>query len=347
MRTALLLIGILALVVLLLFSFLSASGSLESNIPALESNTNGNNSMTDFAGTDANVIPNRTVSALPVHERLGGNGLRQAFDKLSNMYDLALSSDEMIKWDYAAAIAVMDAGQYADARSMFEALNGYQQSQDYISQCEQAMLRSGLTQTYKNLNIGDYIALGTYEQDNNFSNGSEQILWKVIGREEDRLLVISLYALDCQRYHETFDNVTWQTCTLRQWLNEYFFNTAFNEMERAMISTVTVTPDRNPVYDTYSGNATQDKIFLLSIAETKKYMPRGEQRLCWPTEYAVAQGAWVSSEGECWWWLRTPGDTQADAAGVFAGEGGIHEGGNDVDNDENAIRPAMWIELEP
>ena len=162
----------------------------------------------------------------------------------------------------------------------------------------------------------------------------------VLGKEDNRILIISKYALDCRPYNTSYTDVTWETCTLRKWLNNNFINSAFTADEKAMIPTVTVSADKNPNYSTNPGNATQDQVFLLSITEANKYFSQ-----CKATEYAVAGGAYVNSDnGNCWWWLRSPGDNQCYAAIVFSG-GDVHEGGDGVYNGRRAVRPALWIDL--
>ncbi len=100
---------------------------------------------------------------------------------------------------------------------------------------------------------GDIILFGSYEQDNNPYNGTEDIEWLVLAKEKDRVLVISRYALDCRPYNAKEQEVTWETCFLHGWLNDTFLNNAFSADEQAMIRTETVTADRNPSYGTSPG----------------------------------------------------------------------------------------------
>ena len=99
------------------------------------------------------------------------------------------------------------------------------------------------------------------------------------------------------------------------------------------------------IYSTNPGNATTDKAFLLSITEAEKYFSSDSARQCKSTDYAVANGAWESDSGNCRWWLRSPGNRQADAAGVDRG-GDIYEYGNRVSIDFIAVRPALWIAFD-
>ena len=192
--------------------------------------------------------------------------------------------------------------------------------------------------------IGNTVSFGTYEQDNKTANGKEEIEWVVLATEGDRSLVISKYALDCQPYNTKYTNVTWETCSLRKWLNDTFLNAAFSKEEQAMIPTMTVSADKNPSYSTRPGKSTEDQVFLLSIPEANRYFSSNTARQCEPTAYAKAQGCYANSNnGFCWWWLRSPGSSSGSAAGVSA-VGSVSASGG-VGNGKNAVRPALWIEL--
>ena len=196
--------------------------------------------------------------------------------------------------------------------------------------------------------VGDTILFGTYEQDNNTSNGKESIEWLVLAKEDNRVLIISQHALDSQPYNTEYVNITWEDCTLREWLNEDFFNAAFSNEEKAIIPMVTVSADKNLNYSTDSDKATKDKVFLLSVAEVNKYFKNDEERICMPTPYANARASSVYIKDDvatcCWWWLRSSGDPQNFAAFVDDAVG-VCSNGHRVDNGYGGVRPAIWIEL--
>lgn len=247
---------------------------------------------------------------------------------------------------YNNAIALMDAGKYGEAILVFEALEGYKDSANKIDECNINIYGCGeeVWNKVKSVNVGDTYRFGSYEQDNNISNGQEDIEWLVLAKEGTKILVISKEALDCKPYNTSYTSVTWETCTLRKWLNNDFINAAFSADERTMIPTVTVSADKNPDYSTNPGNATQDQVFLLSITEVNKYFSSGSEIHCKPTDYAVANGARENDSGNCWWWLRSPGWVQDDAAYVHSG-GYVVESGYYVLCDHDAVRPALWIDL--
>lgn len=242
---------------------------------------------------------------------------------------------------YNDAIALMDAGNLDEAYSIFTELGNYKDAADKAVDIR-------LTKTkeqFKGIKVGNYIKFGAYEQDNNTSNGKEDVEWLVLEVKDGKALVISKYALDSKPYNTYYTSVTWEDCTLRWWLNNDFINAAFFVEEKAMIPTVTVSADKNHYHSTNPGNATQDQVFLLSITEVDKYFSSDSARECKPTDYAVANGAYVDSDnGICLWWLRSPGDDQTSAA-LVNNVGDVDDNGYFVDIDYNAVRPALWINI--
>ena len=248
------------------------------------------------------------------------------------------NSDAITSSKYDRAVALIDSGDYEAAYIL---LNGL----DYK---DSASLRKTIEDSDAWLRIcpvGGTVFFGAYEQDNNTSDGKEDIEWIVLAREGDRVLVVSRYALDCQQYNTSHTSVTWETCSLRKWLNGILLNAAFSESERAMIPSVTVSADKNPRYSTSPGNSTTDQVFLLSITEANKYFSSDSARQCQGTAYCYAQGAWESS-GICCWWLRSPGSSSNFVAFVNFG-GSVNDIGDGVGDGLGVVRPAMWISLEP
>ena len=241
---------------------------------------------------------------------------------------------------YNKAVELYNAGQYEEAITAFEALNGYKDSAAKIKEIKPKYHKELLLKA----NVGSYVFFGSYEQDNNTSNGKEDVEWLVLAKTGDRVLVISRYALDCQQYNTSWTSVTWETCSLRKWLNGTFISNAFSSDEQNMIQTTTVTADKNPSYSTSPGNNTTDKVFLLSITEVNKYFSSDSARQCQGTAYCYAQGAYKADNGNCWWWLRSPGHYSYYAASVDRG-GSVFNYGYDVHSNSGAVRPALWIDL--
>ena len=253
---------------------------------------------------------------------------------------------------YNAAVALMNNKKYDEAITAFEAMDGYKDSENRLENCYIGKYGEEKWNKIKNIKVGDTYTFGAYEQDNSTSNGKEAIEWTVLDKDGMSLLLISKQALDCQQYNTSYTDVTWESCSLRKWMNGTFLNKAFNAEEQAQIQNTTVSADKNPEYNTNPGNATTDKVFLLSINEVEKYFNSDEARKCAPTAYAKAQGAYTSDSyktasgaATCWWWLRSPGGNQRDAA-IVTDVGSVYYYGYFVDYDNDAVRPALWINLD-
>lgn len=131
---------------------------------------------------------------------------------------------------YHSAVKMVANGEYKEAIDKFESLGDYK---DCKNKANEAFEKYKIKKI-KEANVGDIIYYGSYEQDNNISNGKENIEWRVLAKENNRILGISDKALDCKPFNETKENVTWRTCTLRKWLNDDFFNSAFSNAEKSV-----------------------------------------------------------------------------------------------------------------
>lgn len=177
--------------------------------------------------------------------------------------------------------------------------------------------------------------------------------------------------LDCQKYNDSKSEVTWQTCTMRSWLNGYgaglnqegkdfsgnsFLNNAFTTLEQQGIKTTTVVNNDNLEYSTEAGNDTYDQVYLLSIDEVtdaaygfSTYWSTSNKRKAENTMYVtgggqIQVGPMIGSESM--WWLRSPGGVN-DCASLMFSEGTVNTYGYDVDNDVDglAVRPALHLNL--
>ena len=202
------------------------------------------------------------------------------------------------------------------------------------------------------LSVGDIIKFGNYYI--NDSKNKEPIEWRVLEVSNNKALLITKDAIDCKPYNNERRDITWEECSLRQWLNNEFINQAFSKEEQNKIILTNLSNPNNARFGAWGGNNTQDKIFLLSIDEVKKYFKDIEDRECKPTNYAKKQGAWTDEYkeeylGNCRWWLRSPGEHQDDAAHVYSDgtviDFGYRVDGFDVFNLHIAVRPALYINL--
>ncbi len=195
-----------------------------------------------------------------------------------------------------------------------------------------------------NVEVGNTITFGKYEQDNDSSNGQENIEWIVLDKEDNKILVVSKYALETRSFHPVNNDVTWEGCSLRKWLNSMFLNKAFDENERKSILTTTVNAEKNPRFDSEPGNDTKDKIFLLSVSEVESYFPNDDDRVVKASVYAMNNVGYVNEDVNWSWWLRTPGSRGRFVSFVNV-DGSIYLEGTDVVSINFMVRPAMWLEI--
>ena len=246
---------------------------------------------------------------------------------------------------YNNAVALLDAGKYTDAMVAFEALEGYKDSEEKLFMSQMGKLKLA--------GVGDYIFFGAYEQDDDVSNGKENIEWLVLAKEDNRILAISKYALDSRDFCNQYYGATWETSDIREWLNSAFLNDAFTDAEKAFVPVVTVEVHKNPKFNSNSESDTRDRVFLLSIEEVQKYFVSDAERICQPTEYAKTRGRRTGSE-DTDWWLRTQGirtpERNNNYISLVTSDGSINFSGIQATGDatftgEYCIRPALWIDL--
>ena len=174
--------------------------------------------------------------------------------------------------------------------------------------------------------VGNHVGFGQYEQDGNTTNGSEEIEWRVLANEGDRVLLISEYGLDSHQFDSKSGD--WESSDLRNWLNAVFVDAAFSAEERGRID---------------------GEVFCLSADEAEELFSSNEDRLCKPTEYAIKQGIEPDKAGICSWWLRTHGTdgnpVDGDVAAIVTTPGGVFVDGQFVDSTRTAVRPAIWVYL--
>jgi hypothetical protein len=239
----------------------------------------------------------------------------------------------MPELQYRKALKLAAEGQAAAAIKIFTQLGPYKDSKAQLLPLYDIVNRYA--------GVGDLVYFGTYEQDNDTTNGKEKITWKVLATGQDAVLLVSQNNLDCVPFGTTDKAVTWETSYLRAWLNAEFLNAAFNAEEQAAILETRVESPDNTLYQTKGGNTVDDKIFVLSPAEAGQYFAGDEARMSKNTAYALENRAANSPEGTGWWWLRTLGIHENIAANVNT-SGTIDEYGNYVYSIGGCVRPVLW-----
>ena len=195
--------------------------------------------------------------------------------------------------------------------------------------------------------VGDTVRFGQYPQGS--AGEFLPIAWRVLEFRGGAALLLSEKLLDCKPYNNALDQVTWDDCSLRDWLDTAFVRMAFDYAQQKKLLTVTNENPDNPECDTKGGKPTKDRVFLLSIDEVSRYFLYDEHRKASVTPYAHRCGAWVDEKSGCsFWWLRSPGFSEFDAAYVDQ-NGEVDMDGLDVTDEteicEVCVRPALWIKM--
>jgi len=177
------------------------------------------------------------------------------------------------------------------------------------------------------INIGFIVQLGIYR--------GIPVEWQILDIKGGKALLLSRFVLDFREYNEDYSQVTWETCSIRHWLNDRFYNKVFKNIPANIFVEHNVLAQRNPQTDIDPGNDTVDIIFFLSIDEVLEYLEMAEDRVCCSLE---------TPEDIVWWWLRSPGD-QAYYAACINDSGSVFYHGDFVSDKRMGIRPACWVNL--
>ena len=168
------------------------------------------------------------------------------------------------------------------------------------------------------------LQIGSCKQGDTVSIGNEK--WRILELAGDQALLMKNDSIDPMAYHMERTTVTWESSSLRQWLNSSYLELTFSEAEQSNIVATTVMNSDNPVYGTDGGKDTQDKLFILSIEESEKY-----------------QALFPKFKSNTW--LRSPGNS-GESAAFLSMDGTPMTYGYDVSDDSMKIRPVLWFNLD-
>ncbi len=232
--------------------------------------------------------------------------------------------------NYNSAINMINEGKIIEAYDSLIAMDGYKDSAAKASE----IYFQYQIEKIRVANDGEIVDFGTYNGDT--------IRWLVLENKDNKVFLISHYALFCQEFASSLENNTWELSSIRTWLNNDFFNTAFNAEEQALIQNTTLS--------TESENTTTDKVFLLSIDEAEKYFSSPKERQCEPIPYRITETGTrylippSNHSTDCKWWLRSPGHDQSCTAYVY-NTGSVRSYGDSY-YCNFLVRPALWIDFE-
>lgn len=188
---------------------------------------------------------------------------------------------------YKSAVELMSRQQFDDASALFEVLGNYKDSKDKLAQI--ANMQETESTVYFGIHDGKPIA------------------WKILKTEQNKMLLIAAEPVKTLSFHNTLENITWESSDLRQWLNEKFLKEFSADQKKQILP-------RNG-----------DDLFLLS-----------------KDEYLLYLDAAAYTGGTDWWLC-----TKTNAGMMFVdgeigeidtyGQGVVHALG---------VRPCVWVTLK-
>ena len=213
----------------------------------------------------------------------------------------------------------------------------------------------------------------TYQDNNGYYTGNVYyfkygpLTWRVLDPSEGYVMCNQI--IDSQAYQNfiyyngeecynskdcTVYASDWVTSSLRQWLNDDFYNTAFTAEEKEQIGTPHLR-NKSTYSSTYDSEDTYDKIFPISYydAINSAYgfdpdeSPNDTARQLKGTDYAKCQGLYVyndsdsSYNGISWWRLRSPYNSFLVVDVFYDGYADSIFGYYDVNDTVNGVVPAF------
>lgn len=238
--------------------------------------------------------------------------LRARAYKKVGMYNMAIklytkldtykdSESRLAECQYFYGLQLKEDEKYDEALKAFAAANSFEDSDAQKLAIEKKLIEN--SQPGETVNVG----------------GAS---WKILKKDEDAALLIKSNKFSDITFHDTLENVTWETSSIREWLNTDFMDT-FSEEEKNNILLSNIQMDDNEMYGIDGGNDTEDFIFLLSSSEAEEY-----------AEYL----------GDCkvLSWLRSPGSS-TNTASFLSDENIVMEYGYLVNSTGFTARPVMWF----
>ena len=267
----------------------------------------------------------------------------EAIALFSELGDYKDSAFKVKETTYKKAEDLYDRNELIEAANIFNTLR-FNDSEDRLKQIKNEIISDA--------EAGDTIFFGDYEQDGNTGNGKEMIEWIVLEKQEGSILVISKFALDAQKFNSSSDEVYWENCSLRSWLNGRFPDNAFAREDPSSVLQTTLTNLKYPegsedididelMMEEYE---TRDRLFLLDSSQIEEYFPKEESRICIASDYAIENGVAANADNSCSWWLRNANELRNNTNLIIKGsDGSIDESMYEI---INAVRPAMWLKAD-
>ncbi len=156
----------------------------------------------------------------------------------------------------------------------------------------------------------------------------DPIKWKIAEVDETgTATLVAEMLLDGREYDDHIsDSNNYAQSNIRAWLNDSFYKTAFDEVQREIVLKTKVDNGLESTgyhYNDHVCEDTEDHVYLMSYKEAKAYFTTDEARIKAPTAYAECQGAHQMGDTRSagFIWLRSPSYDRTDYARYVTYEG--------------------------
>ena len=205
-----------------------------------------------------------------------------------------------------------------------------------------------------------------FDNGNSITNGTsywfkcEPITWNVLSSSNNEYELLSSTLLDSTYYFNSYENRTiggqtiypnnYEQSSIREWLNNTFYNVAFKLSENYILDTTVDNSISSLDISTnkYACDNTLDKIYLPSykdVTNSEYGFISDENRVAKTTDYARATGAWANKTSgyinNGTYWTRSPSSNYNYSAYVVNSSGYLSQ--YPIDTESHSIRPVIRI----
>ena len=204
--------------------------------------------------------------------------------------------------------------------------------------------------------IGSHVYLGRYYQ--NSMNEKEDIEWIVINKnlEDKSVTLMSHRILDMCQYRskkgkDIIDTSLYENSDVREYINNYFYNEAFNQNEKKLLLKTKLIEDvdgKNTSKKEYMSDNINDYVFILTQKEIRKYLAKKSNMKAYGTKYAINKNLKLSTNIESFhyasYWTRTIKEYHNEI--YFVSENGDYNKSINVSMMGCGIRPCVRLKYE-
>lgn len=289
------------------------SGKYEEAITAFEA-------MGGYKNSDEMISESKYSIAMDLYNNVQYEEAITAFKAVGAYKDSAdminKCNDAIAENNYQSAIELYNAKEYKKAYDLFDSLGEYKESQEYMEK----MLE------YFNWDVNNVVSFGGY-------------YWFVIEKTETTCKLLCSHAINpiFMEYNEVVQDVTWETSTLRSYLNNEFYNT-FSDEEKTIIAKTKLSNSNNSEYGTDGGNDTEDYVYVLSETEYMSLDPGVVGYILNTISDEIIAG----NNQSCW--SRTPGNNNSSVI-TYTWRGAVSTYGVEVTK-KHMVLPVITIKFE-